>query len=218
MNTITAVNSSRVPPLPWRNCPARRLHSPQQMPFRVSIAPTTGPLDQLHGRRILTLIDVENVTISCRNLGFEVNYSRLADLFARVACSLSLHAVLSVDAGDRLDRAHMENAGFHVHTRLIRYLPGGRKTANADNLFAFKAGAIVSRSRADVVVLGTGDGQLCDDVVQCIKALPGSRQVLTLSVAGSTSSFLNARTHSSIAANIEIGKDLLAPLYAAAAS
>jgi uncharacterized LabA/DUF88 family protein len=181
------------------------------MPFRVSIAPTTGPLDQLHGRRILTLIDVENVTISCRNLGFEVNYSRLADLFARVACSLSLHAVLSVDAGDRLDRAHMENAGFHVHTRLIRYLPGGRKTANADNLFAFKAGAIVSRSRADVVVLGTGDGQ-------CIKALPGSRQVLTLSVAGSTSSFLNARTHSSIAANIEIGKDLLAPLYAAAAS
>jgi len=163
-------------------------------------------------------LDVENVTISCRNLGFEVNYSRLADLFARVACSLSLHAVLSVDAGDRLDRAHMENAGFHVHTRLIRYLPGGRKTANADNLFAFKAGAIVSRSRADVVVLGTGDGQLCDDVVQCIKALPGSRQVLTLSVAGSTSSFLNARTHSSIAANIEIGKDLLAPLYAAAAS
>jgi len=217
MSTFITANTSAVPPPRWRNCFPLRHHVARDWPSALQISPLTGPLDRLSGRRVLALLDTENLTISCRNLGYELNYAKLGVLLAHATCSLYLHAVLSVENGDLLDRTHMESAGFQVHTRLIRYLPGGRKAANADNLFAFKAGALITRSTAEVVLLGSGDGQLCDDVVQCVKALPGERQVMTLSVAGATSSLLNARTHGLISANIEIGLDLLAPTWAGVA-
>ena len=215
MSTFVAVHVNQVPPQKWRSFGPTRHRAAQIRSVAANISQVTGPLDGLSGRRCIALIDTENVTISCRNLGYELSYSRLAELLRSAAKCVSLHAVLSIDAGDKGDRAYMEAAGFQVYTRVIRYLPGGRKAANADNLFAFRAGVAISRSNAEVVLLGTGDGQLADDTVQCIKALPGQREIMTLSVAGATSTILEAKRHGSITANIEIGLDLLAPAGAA---
>lgn len=218
MSTFSAANTNLVPPQQWRNCFPQRHRGTHARPSVVEIPRHTGPLDLLRDRRSVLVVDCENLTISGRNLGYELDYGKLAGLLKRATRSISLHAVLSVQEGDHRDRAYMEEAGFQVHTRLIRYLPNGRKAANADNLFAFTAGNVISRSTANVVLLGSGDGQLCDDVVQCVKALPGKREILTLSVAGSTSGLLDARTHSSITANVEVGCDLLAPAWAQAIS
>ena len=206
----TRTNTWRTPPPAWPG------HLPQHRPQGIiklcEVPSITGPLDRLEGRRILALLDVENLTISTRQAGFELIYAKLADRLKSASRAACLHAVLSVDPNDTCDREHMEQSGFTVHTRNIQRLPGGRKTANADNLFAFKAGVLVTRSKANLVVLGSGDGQLCDDIAQFIGTLPGKREVLTLSVAGATSSLLNARTNSAIAENIEVGCDVLTPM------
>jgi hypothetical protein len=172
----------------------------------------TGPLDRLEGRRILALLDVENLTISTRQAGFELIYAKLADRLKSASKAACLHAVLSVDPNDTCDREHMEQSGFNIHTRIIKRLPDGRKWANADNLFAFKAGTLVTRSTAEMIILGSGDGLLCDDLAKLIKTLPGKREVMTLSVAGSTNSVLNARFNPAITENIEVGRDILVPV------
>jgi hypothetical protein len=165
----------------------------------------------MRDERVLVILDVENLTISTRQTGYELIYPKLAQRLVSASRSACLHAVLSVDPSDARDREFMEQSGITIHTRNIQYLPSGRKAANADNLLAFKAGALVTRSTASLVILGSGDGQLSDDLAQFIKTLPGKREVMTLSVAGSTSSLLNARINPAITENIEIGQDVLIP-------
>jgi hypothetical protein len=193
MLQVQTPTTRRTPPAAWRGY--FPLHRHNSINERYELPSITGPLDRLQGTRTLVLLDVENLTISTRQAGFELLYPQLAERLASAAQSVCLHAVLSVEANDASDREHMEQSGFTVHTRNIKRLPGGRKAANADNLFAFKAGALVTRSNANLVVLGSGDGQPCDDIAQFIGTLPGKREVLTLSVAGATSSLLNARTN-----------------------
>ena len=151
----------------------------------------------------MAIRDVENLTISARGLGYELNYSGLAQRLASATRMLQLHATLSIEPGDTIDTRHMTQSGYAVHTRFIERLADGSKVANSDNVFAFQAGLLVSRAQADVVILGSGDA---------IRALPAKRSVWTLSVPGSTSARLDCRRNRSIAANIEIGSDVLVPL------
>ena len=206
----TRTNTWRTPPPAWPGHLPQ--HRPQGIIKRCEVPSITGPLDRLEGRRILALLDVENLTISTRQAGFELIYAKLADRLKSASKAACLHAVLSVDPNDTCDREHMEQSGFNIHTRIIKRLPDGRKWANADNLFAFKAGTLVTRSTAEMIILGSGDGLLCDDLAKLIKTLPGKREVMTLSVAGSTNSVLNARFNPAITENIEVGRDILVPV------
>ncbi|HID30303.1 MAG TPA: hypothetical protein EYP19_09900 [Desulfobacterales bacterium] len=67
----------------------------------------------------------------------------------------------------------------------------------------------MSRTRADVVVLASGDGDLVEEIAIGIRGLKKERSIVTMSLAGSTAQRLNAETSELIAANIEIGKDCL---------
>jgi hypothetical protein len=84
--------------------------------------------------------------------------------------------------------------------------------ANADNLLAFQAGVLASRLIAEVVVIGTGDGQLAEDVAEGLRNLDDRCQVATMSLEGSTAVRLAYRRSNLITANIEIGKDCLVPI------
>jgi hypothetical protein len=84
--------------------------------------------------------------------------------------------------------------------------------ANADNLILFTSGILASHSQADVIVVGSGDGNLVCDLATALRQLPKRRQVMTLSLAGSTSYRLDATRNPAIMANIEIGRDCLRPL------
>jgi hypothetical protein len=177
-----------------------------------ALVPETGPLTGLQGRSALAIFDVENLTISARKLGFELDYPALARRMAISSRAVQLHAALSVEPGDTVDSAHMLESGFTVHTRVIERLRDGSKAANSDNVFAFQAGLLVSRSRADVVILGSGDGQLICDLANSIRNLPTPRSVWTLSIPGATSTRLDCRRNRSIETNVEVGLDVLVNL------
>jgi hypothetical protein len=70
---------------------------------------------------------------------------------------------------------------------------------------------VVSRSDADDIIIGSGDGNLVCDVAEAVHSLPRQRKVWTISLPGSTNHRLNAARNPLIAGNIEIGLDLLAP-------
>jgi hypothetical protein len=178
------------------------------------IAPVTGPLAPLAGGRVLVIVDDENLTISARNLGYQVSYTMLGALLQQHTRSCALHAVFSNAPDDRRRSCYFEAQGWIPHARSIDYIPtrrGMTAHANADNLLAFTAGTLTSRSRADTVILGSGDGKLVCDIAKALVSLPKTRQVLSLSLAGSTSYRLDASTNAFLAHNIEIGLDVLRP-------
>ena len=131
------------------------------------------------------------------------------------AKSCSLHAIFSAHAQDNRIQ-YFRDRDWLVHQQQIETIPthrGAIRTTNADNLFFFLAGMLVSRSAADVIILGTGDGRLAYDTARFIRdELKQARQVVTLSLCGSTSQFLRADDNPAIHANLELGLDCLRPL------
>ena len=90
---------------------------------------------------------------------------------------------------------------------MVKTHSGIRKRANADNDLIFHAGMLSSSSRFDVVVIGSGDGDLVTDLGRLIGQMKGA--VLTMSLPGSTSWRLNAAVNPDIRENIEVGLDCL---------
>ena len=201
--------------------PAHRIRSSgnggRGLPFSprgVEIAEQTGPLDRLVGQRAVVIADVQNIDGGARDLGFKVSWRALGDLLDQGTCRASRHAVLSTSGeyNPRLD--YFAARGWKPYTKYIRdtHTQNGRvSTSNADHLLAFLAGVLISRTRADRVVLASGDGDLVEDIAEGVLNLPGVRAVLTLSLAGSTARRLDATRSSLISDNIEIGLDCLHP-------
>ncbi len=176
------------------------------------IEPMTGPLSTITRQKILVLADVENLSCSARERGFKLSYRTLAVQLCQKAKACSLHAFFSREPGDeRLVRYFLERE-WTPHPRdieTVRTHSGLRRETNSDNLILFMAGVLSSRSNANAIVLGSGDGKLVSDLASALSALPKPRQVVTLSLAGSTGQRLNAAIHPHIGANIEIGRDCL---------
>lgn len=184
---------------------------------QIEVAPETGPWHPIAGKRLLVLADVENLTYSARNhLNCKLSYRGLAERMNGVARSCSLHAFFSrpPTEEDRWSR-YFEERGWVPHPRdivTVKTCRGLERQANSDNLILFTAGLLASRSSAEVIVIASGDGNLACDLANAITELPKSRQVVTLSLAGSTAARLDARSNRTIAANIEIGRDCLRPI------
>lgn len=197
--------------------PAQAVYQNRRCPTTIDIAPVTGPMQPLQDRCVLLLADVENLSYSARNrLGQRISYDVLTTKLAKATANCQSHAFFSkpANAGDGLSR-YFTGLGWTAHTRDIAVVPtrqGIKRLANADNLILFKAGLLISRHSADVVIIASGDGELVCDLAEAITALPKPRQVFTLSLAGSTSRRLDAERNRLIAANLEIGRDCLKPL------
>jgi hypothetical protein len=181
---------------------------------RYDIPLHTGPLQVLTGRSLLVLIDDQNLQLSARALGYKVSYRSLAALLKKTARAAALHTVFAHHVGDPRRSAYFRLAGWTPHTRTVdrvRTHRGVETRANADNLLVFLAGTLASRSTAATVLIGSGDGDLVCDLATALQALPTRRQVVTLSLAGSTSHRLDASRNPAIAANVELGLDALRP-------
>jgi hypothetical protein len=181
----------------------------------IEIADVTGPLDCIRGKKILVLGDTENLTYSARDLGFKVSFRTLASLLRRTAHSCTLYAFFSRNAGDNRREGYFENRGWTSYAndiKVVRAHDGIRRRANCDNFLLFHAGILVSRSHADVVCIASGDGALASDLANAILSLPKRREIVTLSLAGSTSRQLDAAENADISVNIELGLDCLLPI------
>jgi hypothetical protein len=177
-----------------------------------SIAAATGPLDALLDHDLLVLADDENLRYSARDLGYRLSLRRLGRRLQQHARHCALHAFFSREPGDDSRCQYLRERGWIPHPRDIEMVQthrGMQRLANSDNDLLFAAGNLASRSKADVVVLASGDGSLVCDLARNLRRLPRARTILTLSLAGSTSYRLDAARNPDIDGNIEIGLDCL---------
>ena len=182
---------------------------------QVAIARYTGPLKPMRGQRILALVDDENLMLSARDRGYRLSYDTLGSLIQQTSKTCALHTIFSCKRGEERRSAYFARRGWVVHTRDIQVVqtPQGKKRlANADSRILFLAGHLVSRSNADVILIGSGDGDLVCELAMAVAELPKPRVVMTMSLAGSTSYRLDATRNPYIAHNIEIGLDCLRPI------
>ena len=177
-----------------------------------TVARETGPLSLIQKNRVLVLADDENLSHSAKDQHGKISYDLLGSLFLRHSKSCCLHAFFSRERGNDGRENYFRQRGWMPHPRDIETVKthkGLVRKANSDNLIAFMAGVLASRHKADVIVLGTGDGDLASDLANALLNLPKTRDIVTMSIAGSTSQRLNASRHPAIAGNIEIGQDCL---------
>lgn len=172
----------------------------------------TGPLDQLRGRRVIALVDTQNFYASSAKFGCRFSFRGLAGLLREKSAGCALHAFFAESGEDGYRAGYFEAREYSAHRYPIHHVStcrGLERRSNVDLLLAAVGGAMVSRSKADTVLLCSGDGQLCCDMALAISMFPKLRKVMTLSFAGATSNTLDASKNALIDANIEVGRDLL---------
>jgi len=175
---------------------------------------TTHPLGVLRGKQALVLADVENLSIGAEQLGYKLSYRKFAERLSEVARSCSLHAFFAVGPTDVGREKYFAERGWKPHAypiHVVRTCRGIERRSNVDISLAFLAGALTRSSSADIVGICSGDGELVSDIARAIAQLPRTREVVTFSLAGSTSWTLNAAENEFITANVELGHDVLYP-------
>jgi hypothetical protein len=178
----------------------------------------TTDLVRIRARKVVFLLDEQNLSITAENLGYTVQYDQLARHIRANAREAELRIFIASDRRNQADALRLKKLGYKVHVKTIRdkLLPNGeqRRDCNIDNIFAFWAGYCTLRNGHDVIVLGSGDYGLSGEISQVMCSLLGKRatKIMTLSLPGSTAQDLDASRNKSISANLEIGLDLLRPL------
>lgn len=178
----------------------------------------TTQLSAISKRKVLVLIDEQNLTRGVLDHNFMLQYDLLAEQIRSIASSAKLHIFIAAKANDGKRRKHFARTGYIVHIKTIRRKCSDNQLQwdhNVDNLFAFWAGLIARRNRYDTLILASGDYGLSGEISEAICQLrgPGNKlQIMSLSVTGSTSSGLETRWNPYIANNLKIGLDLLRPL------
>lgn len=191
------------------------LHPPRWKPITIPVGKVhdfTGPLSLLQGRKVLAILDLENLSISAKKLGYRLNFRRLHDALFYHAMDLDAHAIFSRESGDERLVYALSRCGYEPHPRDIVHFPGGNRPclANSDSRMLFETGRLTANHVADTLLLGTGDGELGDEIAQGVRSNFGLRwSVVTLSLAGSTSRRLSAVSNSAIHSNLAIGRDVL---------
>jgi hypothetical protein len=190
---------------------------PAGIEWREMLEKTTD-LARIRARKVVFLLDEQNLSVTAKKLGYTVQYDQLARHIRANAREAELRIFIATDRRDQTTVRRLKKLGYKVHVKTIRYklLPNGEqcRDCNIDNLFAFWAGCCTLRNGHDVIVLGSGDYGLSGEISQAMCSLFGKRatEIMTLSLPGSTAQGLDASRNKSISANLEIGLDLLRPL------
>lgn len=175
----------------------------------------TGPLSALQDRRVLAVFDCENLSISAKENSLRLSYGRLMLSLRSEAASCEAHAFFSRMAGDERQNRYLQRSGLITHPRDIEFVEsrdGTRKLANSDSRMLFMTGVLLAHSDANTLLIGSGDGDLGNELARGVRALGRPLTVLTLSLAGHSSRRLDAATNDDIHGNLEVGLDVMRPL------
>ena len=166
---------------------ARRLDP--RFPRRVRSLLSETPLKSLVNRRVLCIVDDDNLRIGLRNQGFALSYRTLRARLAELTASIDSWVVLSANDGATARGNYLEARGWQVvqvprQVVIHRNVPTVK--GNVDHELAFLTGRLSLSSPFDVVLLGTGDGDLAVSVARCLREYT-TADVVTLSVPGCSS-------------------------------
>ncbi len=178
----------------------------------VDISQDTGPFDIVKDEAVLVLTDVENLSYGARDLGFKLSFQNLGLKLRERTKDCELHAFFSREPGDERRVRYFEERGWIAHPRDIERVQtykGKKLLANSDNMILLHTGFLVRMSPIRFVIVASGDGTLTCDIARFLSSLPSPRKVVTMSLAGSTSSRLDATKNPEILDNIEIGLDCM---------
>ena len=175
--------------------------------------PAITDLSALKHRRVLVIVDEDNLRISMQNRGRKLSYRRLLDRVQAVADEVLPLAVLTAPPNDTQREQYLQRRGWGTLTvprETVRTWHGARTLANADMDICFEAGRAALNWGGDAVVIGSGDGDLSTAIARGLKrAVPG-KKVFTLSVPGCSSRRLLDRKDL-FDGSLQIGLDLTRP-------
>lgn len=177
-----------------------------------SLSSKTGPCSLIRGKDVLVLTDNQNLDMTAKQLGYKMSWRKFSSLLDNVCQTVSKHSILAQrpDDNNRID--YLTDRDWIPHATLFRTVHtqhGRKRKGNADMLMSFWGGLLVSRSQADVVVIGSGDGDLVQEMAIGIRSLPTPRTIITTGFKSSTANRLYASNSDLIDGNIFIGSDCL---------
>lgn len=199
--------------------PKRNLHRPvRSRRNRLPLEAATN-LHTLNDQSVIACVDEQNLTVGARHLGFRLDYRRLAEQMETAARSVHLHICIAAEPNDQSRQRYFEQFGYITHVKTRRHIRrrwGEVITdCNIDNVLAFWTGfAAATVEQEAVIVIASGDYGLAGELAEAIGKLPRRKSlpVMSLSLPGSTAQDLDATRNPNIAANLEIGRDLLVPI------
>jgi len=146
----------------------------------------------LSGSRLLCIIDDDNLRISCRSqFSAGLSYRKLASHLQHLTYSCEMHAVLTSPSGDNTRSVYFEQRGYlpiDIKREVVETTRGPLVKGNADLDIAFNAGYRITTGDFDVLLVGSGDGDLVLSIARGVRRLAPSVRVYTLSVPHSSSS------------------------------
>jgi hypothetical protein len=168
----------------------------------------------LRGARVAIIADDDNINISTRRQSRRFSYGTLLKRVAkesRVAVAL---AVVTATPGDQARQHYLETRGWQtvvMPRELCAGVNGLRLRSNADMDLCLEVGCWLAVRSFDVLVLVSGDGDLCASVARAAARHRPDVRTVTLAVPGSASHQLWTR-RDLFAAHIAVGRDLTRPL------
>ncbi|MCL2623967.1 MAG: hypothetical protein FWD31_09915 [Planctomycetaceae bacterium] len=171
------------------------------------------------GKRVLFSLDGENITISAKERGYSVDHKTLTQKLREVCQSVDFHVTANNGGKDGiLGGPYPKDWKTYVfQIERLRHSDGESETrANSDNKFlcATTDAIVRSRKKYDILIIGTGDGNLGRDMANFAKEKKPKMEVATLSFAGTMAGHLKPQVTPAITRNFQIGSDLLISLNA----
>jgi hypothetical protein len=161
---------------------------------------------------VLALLDDDNVRISLRKRGLALSYRALRARLAQHTELLESWVGLSDNDGAVARGRYLEQREWNVvqvprQTVLHNGVPTVK--SNVDHELAFLAGRLSAKESFDVILLGTGDGDLAVSIARCLREYT-SAGIVTLSVPGCSSQRLS--DPALFSERLFIGRDLVVPV------
>jgi hypothetical protein len=157
--------------------------------------------------------DAENLSYTYRNEGLDLDFGSLLSSVRALSNQVEAYAFATVREGQSMEYAeqYFKSCGWIPMLNPARH-ERGKVIANSDAAILINTGRLLSQSKADTLLIGSGDGELGSAIADFAQGLPSRPRVITIGRSGSLSNKLVAGRNLHIAANISLGSDHVKPI------
>ncbi len=176
--------------------------------------PAATDLSSLQGARVALVADDENVRIGALRQQCRFSYGLLLDRVTKEAKPVAAIAVITAAPGDDGRQNYLETRGWQALVLPREQHAGAngpRLYTNVDTDLGTETGYLLGTTSIDVLLICSGDGDLCLSIARAAARHRPKVRVVTLAVPGSASHQL-WRRRDLFAAHIALGRDLTRPL------